>query len=40
VLHSKRGWTSPICQRQEAIKASSGKYADAFSADLRRDWPK
>jgi len=31
-------------QRQEAIKASSGKYADAFSAgylaDLRRDWPK
>ena len=31
-------------QREEAIKASSGKYADAFSADyladLRRDWPK
>lgn len=30
-------------QRREAIKASSGKYADAFSvdylADLRLDWP-
>jgi hypothetical protein len=30
-------------QRQEAIKAGSGKYADAFSpdylADLRCDWP-
>jgi hypothetical protein len=31
-------------QRREAIKASSGKCADASSADyladLRRDWPK
>jgi hypothetical protein len=30
-------------RREEAVKASSGKYADAFSADyladLRRDWP-
>lgn len=30
-------------RRREAIAASSGKYADAFSADyldrLRRDWP-
>lgn len=30
-------------QRQDAIRASSGKYADAFSGDylaeLRRDWP-
>lgn len=30
-------------KRQAAIKASSGAYADAFSADylaeLRRDWP-
>ncbi len=31
-------------QRQDAIRDSSGKYADAFSVDylaeLRRDWPK
>lgn len=30
-------------KRQQAIKASGGKYADAFSSDylaqLRRDWP-
>ena len=30
-------------QRQDAIRASSGKYADAFNdgylAELRRDWP-
>ena len=30
-------------KRQQAIEASSGKYADAFSSDylaeLRRDWP-
>ena len=30
-------------QRQDAIRDSSGKYADAFSVDylaeLRRDWP-
>lgn len=31
-------------QRQDAINASSGKYADAFGehylAELRRDWPR
>lgn len=30
-------------QRQDAVKAGSGKYADAFNdhylAELRRDWP-
>lgn len=35
--------SSALSERRAAIEASSGKYADAFSADhltdLRQDWP-
>jgi hypothetical protein len=38
----EQGMGDAARQRQEAIRASSGKYAKAFStdylADLRRDW--
>lgn len=38
----EQGMNVAARQRQEAIRASSGKYAEAFSADyladLRRDW--
>ena len=39
----EEGHNELIRRRQDAIDASSGKYADAFSGDylaeLRRDWP-
>lgn len=39
----EKGQSEAVHRRVEAIDASSGKYADAFSGDylaeLRRDWP-
>lgn len=39
----EQGHDETTRHRQDAIDASSGKYADAFSGDylaeLRRDWP-
>ncbi|MDQ2881150.1 MAG: hypothetical protein M3Y48_07870 [Actinomycetota bacterium] len=39
----EQGQNETIRNRQDAIDASSGKYADAFSddylAELRQDWP-
>lgn len=40
----EQGGSNEVRSRVEAIDASSGKYADAFSgggylADLRQDWP-
>ncbi len=39
----EQGQNEAVRQRQAAIEASSGKYADAFSdnylAELRQDWP-